>query len=789
MNKNILFIGLLLFLNINVFSQLSSPTTENVYGGRINALSVISTGPNSSKIFIATESANSVFYADITTTPSAESFGTFTVMPGLGNDDNYGSGIQKIHAHTNSNYLFFINNNSLYKTHYSSSAVTFIEGSNVSDFLVYGDFLFYIKGTSFYFAQIDASGNLSATGNFSIPSLTNPSIKVNKSNNKVYICDVTGSPTIYKSSDDYNLLTTSSSFSALSLGAITTSATNWDAFGIGPNGTFFLGGDDNSNKFVHYSSDEGLNWSSGGTTSLSGIGGPNFDFSGSSSPYTVYFAKGYSTFTSGSGFGAWSEFGNISLETHSNDGAVFVDPNNPSIVYMTTDQGIGATKNGGAAIFEIDNGVEAVQVNDFSMNSGKDIAWLASKAGIRKVTNFSSTPTWTAAMFPNGDGSPYYTAEMENDNDATAYVGNVRVYKTTDSGLNWNQVLNESITGYPSVGTLVEAIEVCPTDNNLVLAGFYIQGTDQGGVWYSTDAGSTWNQLQLKSGSTLPNDVDVYDIVFTEEGGNPVAYIGVNYDLNISSPSDRGYSIYRAEWNGSSWITRQDMQATYTSTGSVIVVTIIDLEVNNSGNIIYACGTDASTNHPVAYYKDLSGTNLWTPVPVAGFPTGNQEGKAITNGGGYTYCAVDNVIYILSDGGSSWSTGYSYPAGTQINILFYDALLVGTGTGLYEHSKVTDIKELTSVFNDFILYQNYPNPFNPTTTIKYSIPNVGKGLVNSVLKVYDILGREVATLVNKEQAPGNYDVKFDATGLTSGIYFYKFESGSFVQTRKLLLLK
>jgi len=89
------------------------------------------------------------------------------------------------------------------------------------------------------------------------------------------------------------------------------------------------------------------------------------------------------------------------------------------------------------------------------------------------------------------------------------------------------------------------------------------------------------------------------------------------------------------------------------------------------------------------------------------------------------------------------------------------------------------------------LTQNYPNPFNPTTTIQYSIPVDAKfvSTTNVVLKVYDILGREVATLVNKEQSAGNYEVRFDASGLSSGLYCYKLNSGSYSKTMKMLLLK
>ena len=85
----------------------------------------------------------------------------------------------------------------------------------------------------------------------------------------------------------------------------------------------------------------------------------------------------------------------------------------------------------------------------------------------------------------------------------------------------------------------------------------------------------------------------------------------------------------------------------------------------------------------------------------------------------------------------------------------------------------------------FYLSEAYPNPFNPVTQIKYSI--VDNGIVT--LKIYDVLGREIATLVNEEKAAGNYEVRFDASQLSSGIYLYTLQVGNFTQTRKMILLK
>ena len=83
------------------------------------------------------------------------------------------------------------------------------------------------------------------------------------------------------------------------------------------------------------------------------------------------------------------------------------------------------------------------------------------------------------------------------------------------------------------------------------------------------------------------------------------------------------------------------------------------------------------------------------------------------------------------------------------------------------------------------LHQNFPNPFNPTTKIQYSIPQSS----NVVIKVFNILGREIETLVNEEKPVGTYEVNWNASNLTSGVYFYRLQAGDFAQTRKMILLK
>lgn len=98
---------------------------------------------------------------------------------------------------------------------------------------------------------------------------------------------------------------------------------------------------------------------------------------------------------------------------------------------------------------------------------------------------------------------------------------------------------------------------------------------------------------------------------------------------------------------------------------------------------------------------------------------------------------------------------------------------------------VTSVKDVNNTILDYQLQQNYPNPFNSTTNIKYSIPQAGK----VTLKVYDLMGSEVATLLDRFQETGSYDVIFQADNLVSGIYFYRLQTGDFIATKKLIFLK
>ncbi len=568
----------------------------------------------------------------------------------------------------------------------SSGSLSLVTAGNITSVLIHDSYLFLIEnGNRLHWGSIDVSTGAFTEDVINGSPLIAPSSTYgymlfhNPMNDQLYLFERGTTPVMYSTSDTYDALTSATTFNGI--GAVSLSSTAmWTNFGIGPDGRLFLGRASGGPKEFAYSDDE-VNW----TNISSGIGGtmgPNFAFGGTASSYEMYCT----TMGSSDRGVTWQAMPRGGTdETHANDGAVAVDPNDTAVVYLTTDQGIGASYNAGHDIFEIDDGVEAVQVNDFDMDVTKNYAWVSSKAGVRSLSNYSTSPVWSNAMFPWGDGSPYYSADMDPSDatGATAYVGNGRVYKTTDRGSTWNRVFTaeDAPYNYTSSPTRIPSIEVNQYNPAQVFAGYSIDDSTNGGLFYSDSAGKsgTWDQILILA-SSVGHDVDVNDIIVLKEGSDTIIYIGVSYDL--SAPY--GYSVYRITRSGTTWTATQDMSSSNTSTGTSIIVTIRDLASSITGDTLYAVGTDAGTNHPVAYFKTIGG--LWSVMPVSGFPiTSNAEGRAVTVGNDTVFVAVGSDVYMLPAGSSTWSVGYSYPIGTQINTLYYDDLLVATGTGLYNH--------------------------------------------------------------------------------------------------------
>ena len=157
------------------------------------------------------------------------------------------------------------------------------------------------------------------------------------------------------------------------------------------------------------------------------------------------------------------------------------------------------------------------------------------------------------------------------------------------------------------------------------------------------------------------------------------------------------------------------------------------------------------------------------------------------------------MVYTL-DSAKTWTQVYAPDSSAIYDLIFPDSLhgfAVGEEGALLKYNPpiVVDVKVIAqNTPNSYQLYQNYPNPFNPTTKIKFSIPSNQIGETSNVkLVVYDILGNEVATILDKELLPGSYEIEFGATidnrQLVSGIYFYQLRVDGLAQTKKMLLVK
>jgi hypothetical protein len=167
------------------------------------------------------------------------------------------------------------------------------------------------------------------------------------------------------------------------------------------------------------------------------------------------------------------------------------------------------------------------------------------------------------------------------------------------------------------------------------------------------------------------------------------------------------------------------------------------------------------------------------------------SGYAIEIEGNYAYCTSNSELSVvdISNPADLNVVGY-YPlpyVGPDVFVNNKVAYVPCQNDGVYfiQFDETTFIQEVNSNVNDFILSQNYPNPFNPNTLINYSIPKADF----VVIKVYDILGNEISTLLNEYREAGSYKVKFDGNGISSGMYYYRIISGDYSDTKKMSLLK
>ncbi|MCX6163295.1 MAG: T9SS type A sorting domain-containing protein, partial [Ignavibacteriae bacterium] len=250
-------------------------------------------------------------------------------------------------------------------------------------------------------------------------------------------------------------------------------------------------------------------------------------------------------------------------------------------------------------------------------------------------------------------------------------------------------------------------------------------------IFKTTNGGTNWNAQTSNTANKL------FSVYFINE----------NTGWSVGGPSSP--KIIKTTNGGTNWFTHIG--------GETIIKT-------TNGGITWFSQSSGDTR----YLRDCYVKNSNTMIAVG------QGGKIITttNGG---------VNWIIHSTGSTielWSV--DFPSDTTGYAIGTNVVLKTTNGG------VTFVAgQSNNIPDEFKLFQNYPNPFNPRTNIKYQITN--NSFVN--LKVFDVLGKEVATLVNQNLQPGEYEVNFNSSDLTSGIYFYKLKSGDFSEIKKMLLIK
>jgi hypothetical protein len=381
---------------------------------------------------------------------------------------------------------------------------------------------------------------------------------------------------------------------------------------------------------------------------------------------------------------------------------------------------------------------------------------------------------WAVIDQDNGNVYVAWAQFDEHGSFNTLDSSEIQLSRSTDGGLTWSVPLkvsdrkgNAQASNYsdhapmPAIGPNHEV---------------YVTWMGPEGLMFdkSTDAGLTWLQNDINVSGSHINWL-VFNIPGVEiVPGFPI----INCDLSSS--------IY----NGNIYICWTDQRSGYNDT-DVWLTKSTDaglswsppIRVNDDGpgrHQFFAWMTIDQTNGYLyfVFYDRRNYTTLQTDVYMA---------RSTDGGASFTNFQVSENPFTPSSNnylghyiGISAHNNVVRPVWTRV-----DNNLPSLWTAIIDSVTTVDEKTNTIVPSEYKLFQNYPNPFNPNTIIQYSIPE--KSLVS--IKIFNALGKEVLTLVNEEKSPGYYEVEFDGSGLTSGIYYYQLISGNFNKTKKMILLK
>lgn len=384
------------------------------------------------------------------------------------------------------------------------------------------------------------------------------------------------------------------------------------------------------------------------------------------------------------------------------------------------------------------------------------------------VTFFnSSNAQWVSTGIVTG--ATFTSLVYSGTNLVAGDAGLKGIYVSADNGNTWT---------YKGLNN--QYVRCLASSGALVLAGTY-----NAGVFKSTDYGATWAQTAQNYGvvgSIAISGTNVYAGI-----GNTVFY-SVNSGQTWSQSTLVGYAILSLlVYNGTVY-AGSDSYGIFTS--------------NNGGSTF----TQSSFNNKTVWSFTQMGTNIYAGTTTGVYISSNNGSSwsqstptsaytiySFANNGSSLFAGTYNDgVYLSLNGGSTW---FNKNQGMPVSSVF-NALVIANGY-VFGAVNANTIKrrllsEAISVQNissnvpaDYYLGQNYPNPFNPGTVVRFQLADVN----NVSLKVYDVQGREVQTIVNEKLQPGTYEARIDGSELPSGTYYYKMEAGNYSETKKMILIK
>lgn len=433
--------------------------------------------------------------------------------------------------------------------------------------------------------------------------------------------------------------------------------------------------------------------------------------------------------------------------------------------------------------------------------SNQQVVYAASNsAGIYKTTNGGLN--W-APMNSGLLSTTLQVVAVAPSNPDIVYCGtgplgsNAGVYRSSNGGANWTAV-NTGI-----VDTLgINGLAVSPTDPNTVFVAVWNASNftnSINGLYKTTNGGTTW----VPSNTGMGTNKNTITLAINPLNAN-VIYAGTSF-LVPNPPGTGPTFIYKSVNGGTSWTS----MSSGLPTGTTDINPIRDISISTLDTAVVMAGLffNTATANGGVYLTTNGGLN-WVQR-ISGLPStqatlirsclirpGTNSEFYIGMDGG---TATLRGVYRTTNAGLQWTP---FNAGTMLNTYTVRALkfrtladstlyagVAGTagGQGVHEYTwiPVGINGNNGQVPKDFALYQNYPNPFNPATNIQFDIPK--ESFVS--LKVFDIRGKEVKTLVNENRQAGTYYITFDASSLASGVYFYKLSAHDYTKTMKMVLVK